>query len=63
MIEDAWRLCGEALHTGQMTLRSGKVCALEPRDQLRHVQWLSSMGRKRPVAMPVPKDIFIHQTR
>ena len=62
LIDEAWRLVREGLETGQMTLSNGKVSALEPKDQLRHVQWLATMGKKKPTSMPLPKDIFVAQT-
>lgn len=62
LVSEAWRLVKEALDSGRMTLKNGKVCGLEPRDQLRHVQWLASMSKQRRKLTPLPKDIFLHPT-
>ena len=62
LVAEAWRLVSEALDGGTMTLKSGKVIALEPRDQLKHVQWLASMQKAKSSSMPLPKDIFVSPT-
>lgn len=63
LVSEAWRLVQEGLEHGTLTLKSGKVCVLDHKDQLRHVQWLASMGKKRTRGMPLPKDVFVSPTR
>ena len=62
LVTEAWRLVTEGLDTGTLTLKSGKTVVLDAKDQLRLIQFLASMTKRTPQAMPLPKDLFLKPT-
>lgn len=63
LVKEAWRLASEALHSGTLTLKNSKgPIKLSERDMLKHVQWLASLGKRKPKSFPLPKETFIKPT-
>lgn len=63
LVESAWTLVAEGLTSGRFTLPSGRVVEMTPEQIVKHAQWVASLGKRRPVTTPVPKDFFLAQTR
>lgn len=59
---EAWDLAAEALRKGTLTLKSGKTIELQPREMLKHVQWVAALNKRKPKAFPRPKETHIRQT-
>jgi hypothetical protein len=63
LVDSAWTLVQEALDSGSFRLKSGLVITLTPDQLVRHMQWVASLGKRRPSTTPALKDFFLAQTK
>lgn len=59
LIEEAWRVITDALHTGKPVLKNGAVLELKAGDVLDVARWLASLKARPKRAVSLPEDFML----